>query len=117
MTRTTKPVIPRERAERDIDEVIAHFLEEGSEQAALRFIDALERAYSHLGRHPGSGSPRMAEELDIPGLRTWPMGRFPYLVFYLERDDHVDVWRVLHGRRDLPAWLQVPLAPGAVKAG
>ena len=25
-----------------------------------------------------------------------PVDRFPYLVFYVERVDHVDVWRVLH---------------------
>jgi toxin ParE1/3/4 len=27
-------------------------------------------------------------------------------VFYVEHASHVDVWRVLHGRRDLAAWLQ-----------
>jgi len=32
--------------------------------------------------------------------------RFPHLVFYFERDDYIDVWRVLHGRRDIPAWMQ-----------
>jgi len=32
--------------------------------------------------------------------------RFPYLAFYVERADHVDVWRVLHGARDIPAWLK-----------
>lgn len=29
----------------------------------------------------------------------------PHLVFYLEREDHIDVWRILHGRRDIPATL------------
>ena len=33
------------------------------------------------------------------------MTRFPYLIFYFERDDCVDVWRVLHGQRDIPAWM------------
>jgi toxin ParE1/3/4 len=27
---------------------------------------------------------------------------YPHLIFYIERDDHVDVWRVLHGQRDIP---------------
>ena len=31
---------------------------------------------------------------------------YPYLIFYIERDGHVDVWRVLHALRDIPAWLQ-----------
>jgi len=102
----TKPVIPRTLDERDVDQAISHYLEQGSEQAALGFIDALEQAYTHLSRQPASGSLRYAQELDIPGLRSWPLRRFPYLVFYLERDDHVDVWRVLHGRRDIPEWLR-----------
>lgn len=30
---------------------------------------------------------------------------FPWIVFYLEFETHVDVWRVLHAKRDMPAWL------------
>ena len=103
-----KPVIPRQLANRDVDEAIAYYLSEGAEQAALTFIDVLEQSYSHIGRHPATGSPRHAYELDLPGLRVWPMKQFPYLIFYVERDDHVDVWRVLHGQRDIPAWMQAP---------
>jgi toxin ParE1/3/4 len=29
-------------------------------------------------------------------------------VFYVERPDHTDVWRVLDGQRDIPAWMQEP---------
>jgi toxin ParE1/3/4 len=36
----------------------------------------------------------------------WPVRRFPYLIFYLETEDRVDVWRPLHNRRDIPASLQ-----------
>lgn len=36
----------------------------------------------------------------------WPLARDPHLVFYVEREDCIDVWRVLHGKRDIPAWLQ-----------
>lgn len=103
-----KPVIPRELARRDVDEALEHSTNEGSEEVAVRFIDSLRRAYAHIGRHPSSGSPRWAEELAIPGLRCWQLGRFPYLVFYVERRDPVDVWRVLDGRRDIPAWMQEP---------
>jgi toxin ParE1/3/4 len=101
-----KPVVPRELANRDVEEALAYYLSEGGEQAGLGFIDALEQAYAHVGRHPATGSPRYAHELDLPGLRTWPLKRYPYLVFYVEHDDHIDVWRVLHGQRDIPAWLQ-----------
>lgn len=101
-----KPVIPRAQATQDVEEAISHYLREGAEQAALGFIDALEQAYSHIGRHPATGSPRYAHEVDLPGLRSWPLKRYPHIVFYVEHDDHIDVWRVLHGLRDIPAWLR-----------
>lgn len=104
----TKPVVPREQARRDVDETVAFYLNEGAEQAALGFIDALETAYTHIGRHPATGSPRYAHELNLQGLRVWPLSRYPYLVFYMERPDHIDVWRVLHGQRDIPAWMHSP---------
>lgn len=101
-----KPVLPRELANRDIDEAIAYYLGDGAVDAALGLVDALEQASAHIARHPASGSTRYALELNLPGLRSWPLARYPYLVFYLERTDHVDVWRVLHAQRDIPAWMQ-----------
>jgi plasmid stabilization system protein ParE len=59
-----------------------------------------------ISRNPGTGSPRYAHELNLPGLQSWPLMRYPHLVFYVERPDHIDVWRVLHGQRDIPAWMQ-----------
>ena len=103
-----KPVIPRELANRDVDDAVAYYLNEAAESVALGFIDALEQAYAHIARHPGTGSPRYAHELNLPGLRTWSLTRYPYLVFYLERPDRIDVWRVLHGQRDIPVWMQEP---------
>jgi toxin ParE1/3/4 len=55
-----KPVVARELANHDIDEIIAYYLGESAEQAAYGFIDALEDAYAHIGRHPATGSPRYA---------------------------------------------------------
>jgi toxin ParE1/3/4 len=103
-----KPIIPRELANRDVDNAIAYYLEEQAEKAALGFVDALERAYKQISRHPASGSPRYAHELDLPGLRSWPLQRYPYLVFYVEQDSHIDIWRVLHAAKDLPTWLPHP---------
>ena len=90
-----KPVVPRELANRDVDEAIAYYLSEASAAVALDFIDALEKAYRHIGRHPASGSSRYTVELNIPGLRSWPLSRFPHIVFYLEEKVRIDVWRVL----------------------
>ncbi|AVO55403.1 type II toxin-antitoxin system RelE/ParE family toxin [Ectopseudomonas mendocina] len=100
-----KPIIPRELATRDVDNAITYYLEEQAEKAALGFVDALERAYKQISRHPASGSTRYAHELDLPGLRSWPLRRYPYLVFYVEQESHIDVWRVLHDMKDIPSWL------------
>jgi toxin ParE1/3/4 len=105
---TRKAVIPRARAERDVEETIEHYLSANAADAALGFIDALEEAYDRIARHPAMGSPRYGHELNLPGLRQWPLKGNPYIVFYAFGDgaDHVDVWRVLHDRRDIPASLQ-----------
>ena len=107
----SKPIIPRVLANRDVDAVVAHYLDQDAESAALGFIDALEQAYAHIGRHAATGSPRYAHELNLPGLRFWPLTRYPHLVFYIEMDDHIDVWRVLHGERDIPTWMHQPDEP------
>lgn len=105
---TAKPIIPRQQANRDVEEAIDHYLAEAGETVALGFIDALERAYSHVARHPASGSGRYAHDLNLPGLKFWPLKRYPYLVFYVDGEAHIDVWRVLHAERDIPAWMREP---------
>ncbi|OGB32737.1 MAG: plasmid stabilization protein [Burkholderiales bacterium RIFCSPLOWO2_12_FULL_61_40] len=100
-----KALIQRTLALGDVDQSIAHYLEQDAQDAALGFVDALEHAYAHISKHAGTGSPRYAHELGIPNLRSWPLRKYPYLVFYVERADHIDVWRVLHMKRDIPAWM------------
>ncbi|MFN9678038.1 MAG: type II toxin-antitoxin system RelE/ParE family toxin, partial [Betaproteobacteria bacterium] len=65
---------------------------------------------AQIGRRPATGSPRYAHELNLPDLRSWPLTRHHYLVFYVERSDHADVGRVLRRQRDIPAWMQDPEA-------
>lgn len=74
----------------------------------MGFISALEQAYAHTARQRTTGSPRYAPQFNLPGLRSRPLAKYPRLVLYVERADHIDVWRVLHGRRDIPAWMQEP---------
>lgn len=105
---STKPVVLRERAQRDVAEAVEHYLAEASSPVAVTFVDALEAAFHRIGAHLASGSLRYARELDLPGLRSWLVTGFPYLVFYVESAADIDVWRVLHAARDIPAWLQEP---------
>jgi toxin ParE1/3/4 len=102
---TSKPVVPRRQADVDIQEAVDYYLTESGNTIALAFVDALERAIVDIGRHPGIGSPRYAHELNLPGLRHWPVKGFPHLIFYIESERHIEVWRVLHGQRDIPFWM------------
>ena len=103
-----KPVELRQLAADDIDAALSYYRREAGESLATRFVDALEEELSRLSRHPLIGSLRYSYELNIPALRSWPLAAFPYIVFYIDRAEFVDVWRVLHVRRDIPAWLAPP---------
>ena len=96
-----KPVQLRRLAANDIDDALTHYLAEAGSDVATRFIGAVERSLRHVARHPHNGSLRLSYELDLPGLRYLAVPKFPYLVFYVERAEQIDVWRVLHARRDL----------------
>ena len=98
-----KPVRRRVLAREDIKRPVAHYLEQAGGDLVDRFVDALESATQQLERHSRSGSPHIAEEVGIPGLRSWRLGRFPYAFFYYDRPDEVYIWRVLHVTRDFSA--------------
>ena len=92
----------RARAASDIDETIAYLRGQAGAAVALDFIDALESGINHITRSPNAGSLRFAYELGIPELRAWGLRRFPYVIFYVPLGKHIDIWRVLHTRRDVP---------------
>lgn len=105
----------RALAAADIEAAMAYYRDEAGEQVALDFVDALEAAISTLRDQPLIGSLRFAYELEIPDLRTWPLEQFPHLVFYVPGAEHVDVWRVLHAKRDIPSVLVDDDEPGATR--
>jgi len=101
-----KPLVRRVHADEDVRAAIDHYLEQDALDVAGSFVDELERAYEHIQRHPATGSGRYAHELNLPGLRFRPLRRYPFLVFYMEGRDAIEVWRALHSSRDIPAWLE-----------
>ena len=102
---TVKPVLLHAVAKSDVQDALDHYLAEAGNQVALSFIDDLQRAYRQIARYPERGSPRYAQELDLPDLRPWPIKHFPYLVFYVETEHHIDLRRELHAERDIPKWM------------
>ena len=103
-----KPIQFRELATFDLESASGCYVTEADVATAIRFVDAVEAAAKRIGRNPSLGSLRFAYELSVPDLRVVSVGKFPYLLFYLERETSVDVWRLLHTSRDIPASLQEP---------
>jgi toxin ParE1/3/4 len=99
---TAKAVVRRSQAQKDIENAADWYFGEGGVTLEARFIDALQAAIRRIAINPGVGSARYAALMQIPGLRFWRLTKFPYLIFYVERERQVDVWRVLHEQRDLP---------------
>lgn len=103
-----KPIRLRALAAADLDDTASYDRDHVGEESALGFIDEVQDAFGLISSGPGIGSLRYSYDLDIPGLRAFPIKRFGHAVFYVETDDVVDVWRILHTRRDIPETLEPP---------
>ena len=99
------PAWLRPRAEADLVERSRYYAGEAGEDVAARFFDSAIAALRAVERMPGTGSPRIGELCDIPGLRMRRVDRFPCGWFYLVRSDHLDVVRLLADAQDLAAIL------------
>jgi toxin ParE1/3/4 len=87
-----------ERAEADVDELVAYLLERNP-SAARRVYEAIREQVGRLGSQPGLGRPgRVADTRELVITRT------PYIVAYTvdHQIDAVIVLRVLHGARRWP---------------
>lgn len=104
----TKPVIPRVRAEDDLDSACDHYFTTAGVDAAVDFLHDFDRAVAHISRFPETGSLRYGFDPALSGIRFWPMKKFPYLIFYIETEHQIDVWRVMHGNMDITADLHNP---------
>lgn len=102
---TGRPALLRPLAHDDIDAILAHCQAEGRPSLAIQFAEGLEAKLRTLATHPDIGSRRYADLLGIPGLRSWPIKKSAYLIFYVDAAGAIEIWRILHGRRDIPALL------------
>lgn len=101
-------------ADADIDEAALHIAQD-SEEHALRLYDAVETTFERLRKQPNAWP---LCELGHPGLqgvrRCCVSGFRIYLVFYRVEGSVVEIIRVLHGARDVPAVLHDELMRGSV---
>jgi toxin ParE1/3/4 len=82
-------------AEEDLEEIWS-FVAGRDVEAADRLIDEITGRFDHLLAYPEAGRAR--HEL-LVNLRSLPVKR--YVIFYQPTDDGVEIFRVLHGARDV----------------
>ncbi len=96
-----KPIIRRPKAAEDV-ELQAMCIADGSIDAALRFLERAEQTIKGLALFPASGAPFPSRIPELAGLRTKLVKDFPnHVVFYIEREDAIEVVRVLRGGQDM----------------
>jgi toxin ParE1/3/4 len=82
-------------------QTVAQFIHHDNPFAARLFLEAAYDTFELLARNPGVG--RQCADLGFPEIRSWRVEGFGrYLIFYRELPDKIQIWRVLHGARDLP---------------
>lgn len=100
-----KKIVRRALADADILAALNYYITNAPEYA-YTFIDSIEEAYQHVQQFPASGSLRYAYEINLPELRVWGCDKYPYIIFYVDYPNQIEVWRVLHSHSDIPATLQ-----------
>ncbi len=101
----TKRIIIRPKASQDLDDHFAYIAEDNLE-AALQFFDSARLTIAQIARMPGIGSFYLIENPRLQGLRKWAAKDFrKHLIFYFERDDAVEVVRILYATRDIDSIL------------
>ena len=84
------------RARSDIDH-IHEYIAEHNPGAAKAVVRQIRSTSELLARYPGLG-----RGTDTPGVRVFPVARYPYLVYHRVFENNVVIIHVRDGRRDAP---------------
>jgi toxin ParE1/3/4 len=96
-----RKVYREQLAEQDLTSHVLYLSEQRLE-AAMRFVNAVERAFDRLSEMPEIGASRTFDNPRLEGVRLWVVPEFEkYLIFYQFIQDNIRVLRVLHSSRDI----------------
>jgi toxin ParE1/3/4 len=96
----------RPQARLDVVELATH-IGQDSVTAANRFLDACDSTFQLLAEAPGIGGSYPTKNDRLAGLRVFRVKKFPsHLTFYLQRQNGIEIVRVVHGSRDIDAALR-----------
>jgi plasmid stabilization system protein ParE len=97
-----KPFLLAPEAAQDLDDIWEYIVQDDIE-AADRFIQRLHETMLKLAATPGAGHTREDLTEDRPIL-FWPVGH--YLILYRAASSSIEVLAVVHGKRDIPAFIR-----------
>lgn len=84
---------------------IGEYIAQQNPDAAVDFLDELETKFQRLAANARIGQLCANLAPDLPAeLRQFPFGN--YVIFYRPLDDGIVIYRILHGRRDIPQVLR-----------
>jgi len=71
--------------------------------AALRFLEAVDRTVENLALQPLKGRLRHFRGRDLKNIRSWRVDDFEdYLIFYRFNEPRLEILRVKHGAMNFP---------------
>jgi toxin ParE1/3/4 len=102
----TKRIVITPKASLDIDEYFAYIAQENPDTALL-FFDSVRETFAQLARMPGMGSRYPLDNLRLQGLRKSAVKGFrKYLIFYFERDESIQIVRIIYAGQDIERILE-----------
>lgn len=80
------------------------YLSQFGDDLADRFIAHVEASLRFLQQHPGLGRLRRFRNPALAGLRSRTVARpfANYLIFYRDQPECLELFRLMHGARNLP---------------
>lgn len=84
-------------AQRDIKDIVS-YIKRDSPNAAMKMIKTFDERIKILADFPESGKVPKDVRLKYSGYRIVVVGN--YLVFYVIKNNTVEIRRILHGKRD-----------------
>ena len=96
-----KPLHLHDEIEADMEEIWDR-IALNDPSVADRFVDAVEKSFAQIGRHPGIGHRRRWRSRQLADVRVWRVEGFRnHLIFYREQEECVAIIAVLSGQRSL----------------
>lgn len=97
----------RPKADRDLDDQAYYLATEASPETGHRFLVAAHETFALLSTQPQMGWPLRLRHSRLASLRVFRVSGFEkMLVLYLPLTAGVEIVRVVHGSRDLVAFLR-----------